>query len=172
MDSPRSKIPTPATETSILWFEFLLKPNLLAAHLKKISPEAATDLISHFLSVLPDNQVNNELNSPDIEVLKLGKKNLALKILALKVAAHLRWNLDVLEKNIPLQKQVQLLSDLCSVTSGKLINLPLSLVHELAAPNAPKHLTNFPLTLYHRWVLRAQVLKGSVYRLNKTFMPM
>jgi integrator complex subunit 8 len=76
------------------------------------------------------------------------------------------------EKNIPLQKQVQLLSDLFSVTSGKLINLPLSLVNELGGPNTPKHLTNFPLTLYHRWVLRAQVLKGSVYRLNKTFMPM
>jgi integrator complex subunit 8 len=65
-------------------------------------PESATDLISHFLSVLPENPINNDLSSPEIEkteVLKMGKKNLALKILALKVAAHLKWNLGMHRKH-------------------------------------------------------------------------
>lgn len=93
---------------------------------------------------------------------------MALKILGLKVASHLKWNLQVLEKNLSLQKQVQLLSDLCSVTSGKMVNLPLSLVHECQlGPDGTKGAFNFALTLYHRWVLRAQVLKEIPPRIFK-----
>lgn len=118
----------------------------------------------------PENQ-NNTTNAaattPDIESamnrnegLKIGRKQLALKILGLKVASYLKWDLKVIERNLSPQKQVQLLSDLCSVTSGKSVNLPLSMVQECQlGPNGSKKAFNFALTLYHRWVLRAQVLK-------------
>lgn len=114
-----------------------------------------------------NNTTNATVTTPDIESainrnegLKIGMKQLALKILGLKAASYLKWNLQVIERNLSLQKQVQLLSDLCSITSGKLVNLPLSLVHECQlGPHGSKKAFNFALTLYHRWVLRAQVLK-------------
>lgn len=119
----------------------------------------------------PENGLNNTTNAtattPDLESamnrnegLKIGRKQLALKILGLKVASYLKWNLQVIERNLSLQKQVQLLSDLCSITSGKLVSLPLSLVHDAQlGPEGSKSAFCFALTLYHRWVLRAQVLK-------------
>lgn len=126
------------------------------------------ELISKFLSMAPENQNNTTTaTTPDIESamnrnegLKIGRKHLALKILGLKVASYLKWNLQVLERNLSPQKQVQLLSDLCSITSDKLVNLPLSLVHECQlGPEGSKKAFNFALTMYHRWILRAQVLK-------------
>lgn len=59
------------------------------------------ELISQFLSISPENQSNAiDITSPDIESalnknegLKIGHKQLALKILGLKVASHLKWNL-------------------------------------------------------------------------------
>lgn len=118
----------------------------------------------------PENQNNTTnvtITTPDIESAmnrnegwKIGRKQLALKILGLKAASYLKWNLLVIERNLSLQKQVQLLSDLCSITSGKLVNLPLSLVHECQlGPQGSKKAFNFALMLYHRWVLRTQVLK-------------
>lgn len=121
------------------------------------------------MSITQESQTNPAelIPTPDIESsmnknegLKIGRKQLALKILGLKVASHLKWNLQILEKSLPLYKQVQLLSDLCSVTSGKTVNLPLSMVHECQlGPNGSKKAFNFALTLYHRWVLRTQLLK-------------
>lgn len=134
------------------------------------------ELISKFLSIAPENQTNSiDITTPDIESalnknegLKIGRKQLALKILGLKVASHMKWNLQLLEKNLTLQKQVQLLSDLCTVTSGKIVTLPLSLVHECTlGPEGSKQAFNFALTLYHRWVLRAQVLKEIPPRIFK-----
>lgn len=67
---------------------------------------------------------------------------------------------DIIENNLPLQKQVQLLSDLCTVTSGKPVSLPLSLVHECTiGPDGSKLAFDFALVLYHRWILRSQLLK-------------
>lgn len=172
---------TPLNDVT-LWFEFLLKPNLLAAHLKKPNPDPVPiDLIQQFLSVAPDAQqqpTNPELNSPDVEAmnknegLKMGRKQLALKILALKVAAHLKFNLDIFETHLPLIRQVQLLSDLCTVTSGKQQNLPISVVNDnlVIGPEGSKHALNFALTLYHRFVLRAQVKRGCQTKNNKVLM--
>lgn len=138
------------------------------------------DLIQLFLSVTPDPQIQapTEPNSPDSEATKkeglqakIGRKQLALKILALKVAAHLHFNLDIIEKSLPLSKQVQLLSDLCTVTSGKIQNLPISLVHEcVIGPDGSKHSLTFALTLYHRFILRAQVRRGCQTKTNKVVM--
>lgn len=125
----------------------------------------------------PEAQIQGttEPSSPDSEAsktddwkTKIGRKQLALKILALKVAAHLRFNLDVIEKNLPLSKQIQLLADLCTVTSGKIQNLPISMVNECSVgPDGSKHALNFALTLYHRFVLRVQVTRGCQTKTNK-----
>lgn len=133
-----------------------------------LSGPTPIELISKFLSMAPESQNNAPTaTTPDIESamnrsegLKIGRKQLALKILGLKVASYLKWNLQVLERNLSPQKQVQLLSDLCSITSDKLVTLPLSLVHECQlGPEGSKKAFNFALTMYHRWILRAQVLK-------------
>lgn len=136
MDIDTIKVVSIAEET-VLWFEFLLKPELLEKHVT--SETKAVEIINEFLNIKENSQQINEVNSPDSESLnkleslplKLGRKHLALKILALKVASYINWNLGIIEKNLSIQKQVQLMSDLCSITSGRLVNLPLSLVHEV-----------------------------------------
>lgn len=149
-------------EETVLWFEFLLKPELLEGYLKKNnSQHHAISLLEEFLGIScpSENLQVNEINSPDSDSLnkieslslKLGRKQLALKILSLKVASYLHFNLDTFEKCLPIQKQIQLLSDLCSISSGRLVNLPLSLVHEVPlSPEGNKSALNFALTLYHR----------------------
>lgn len=166
----------PMCEETILWFEFLLKPELLDKYLKKDKSlqnfSKSIAIINEFLISCPSegSQQVNEINSPDSDSLnkieslslKLGRKQLALKILSLKVASFLDFNLDTFEKYLSIQKQIQLLSDLCSIASGRLVNLPLSLVHEVPlSPEGNKAALNFALTLYHRWLLRAHVLKGN-----------
>lgn len=187
----------PLSEDTVLWFEFLLKPELLDEYLKKKPTHDAIALMSEFLgkqikvftkkvscynsnqlllgicSPSENNQqVNSDINSPESDSLnkieklstKVGKKQLALKILSLKVASYFHFNLGTIEKNLPLLgKQVQLLSDLCSISSGRLVNLPLSLVHEVPlSEEGNKSALNFALTLYHRWLLRAHVLRGCI----------
>uniref|UniRef100_A0A182JBU6 INTS8 TPR repeats domain-containing protein n=1 Tax=Anopheles atroparvus TaxID=41427 RepID=A0A182JBU6_ANOAO len=169
----------PLSEETILWFEFLLKPSLLTKHLSTSNPDpSATDLITQFLTIAPDGQSQNDVTTPDPEVgpfkaegLKYSKKQLALKILALKVAAFIRWDLDKLERFLTVARQVQLLCDLCSITAGKMVTLPLSLVHESPAvgPEGSSHSLTFALTLYHRWVLRAQVIRAAVIKNMKPF---
>lgn len=98
---------------------------------------------------------------------QIGRKQLAQKILALKVAAHLRWDLTTLERHLTLQKQVQLLGDLCTVTAGKMVQLPIAGdgTVEAVAGSGNAAALQFALTLYHRWVLRAQLLKELPARL-------
>ena len=133
-----------ACEETTLWFEFLLKPELLE---KQMTNQAkALEIMSEFLNIIPpENTQINEINSPESDSLtkiesltnKFGRKQLAIKILALKISScdYIHWNLDIIEKYLPISKQVQLLSDLCSITSGRLVNLPLSLVHEVPVSN-------------------------------------
>lgn len=93
----------PMCEETILWFEFLLKPELLDAFLKKEKTHRAIEVMSEFLGIsCPESsQQVNEINSPDSDSLnkieslslKLGRKQLALKLLGLKVASFLDFNL-------------------------------------------------------------------------------
>ncbi|CRK97815.1 CLUMA_CG011191, isoform A [Clunio marinus] len=172
----------PMCEETVLWFEFLLKPELLEGFLKneKEGSAHAISVMGEFLGISGNEnpQQVNEINSPDSDSLnkceslslKLGRKQLALKILSLKVASYLNFNLEIFEKCLPIQKQIQLLSDLASVASGRLVNLPLSLVHEVPlSPEGNKAALNFALTLYHRWLLRAHVLRGNATR-SKPFV--
>lgn len=106
----------------------------------------------------------------------IGRKQLAQKLLSLKVASHLRWDLSVIERNLTLQKQVQLLGDLCTVCAGKIVTLPLSAGSAAgevtapavtAGPDGNAAAVQFALTLYHRWVLRTQLLRELPARLAK-----
>lgn len=57
--------------------------------------------------------------------LQLTRKQLALKILELKVATWLKWDLDALEKNLPVLMQLALLRDLCTISYGRSLCIPL-----------------------------------------------
>jgi integrator complex subunit 8 len=66
-----------------------------------------TDLIVKFLSIAPDTKEaeskqseteSSESNKNEVPGTKRSYKYLALKILALKVAAFLKWDLNVLER--------------------------------------------------------------------------
>lgn len=58
--------------------------------------------------------------------LQLTRKQLALKILELKVATWLKWDLDLLEKSLPVVMQLSLLRDLCTISYGRPVSIPFA----------------------------------------------
>nr|XP_021527005.1 integrator complex subunit 8-like [Aotus nancymaae] len=87
----------PCTPPQTCWFEFLLEESLLEKHLRKPCPDPApVQLIVQFLEQASKPSVNeqNQVQPPPDN-----KRNRILKLLALKVAAHLKWDLDILEKS-------------------------------------------------------------------------
>lgn len=80
-------------------------------------------------------------------------KNLALKILILKVAAFLKWNLDSWDTKLPLKIQICVLQDLFYFTNEKteIPNVPDCDVTTVSDPFL------FALILYHRWIIRMAV---------------
>lgn len=58
--------------------------------------------------------------------LQLTRKQLALKILELKVATWLKWDLDLLEKSLPVMMQLSLLRDLLTISYGRPVSIPLT----------------------------------------------
>lgn len=58
--------------------------------------------------------------------LQLTRKQLALKILELKVATWLKWDLDLLEKSLPVLMQLSLLRDLLTISYGRSVSIPLT----------------------------------------------
>lgn len=112
--------------------------------------------------------------------LQLTRKQLALKILELKVATWLRWDLDALEKSLPVLMQLALLRDLCTISYGRSLSIPLSSDFDmktcefalesklfltnkiginLSAPSGNERAARFALTIYHRLLLRMQLIK-------------
>jgi len=116
-----------------LWWEFLLSADLLHQHLNKADP---IELIISFLNNINNNspastvtnQGNDEnvngnqssINNPDgsnSSSMENGinlnsKKYLGIKLLALKVAAFIRYDLEMLEANLPITMQFTLLDEL------------------------------------------------------------
>nr|KAF7438509.1 hypothetical protein H0235_000900 [Vespula pensylvanica] len=90
-----------------------------------------------------DVQVNETKSS----MTKWSHKNLALKILSLKVAAHLKWNLDILEKKLPLPIQVTLLQDLFYITTDTIVEI--SAIPDFSIYNVSDQAL-FTIVLYHR----------------------
>nr|KAF6326335.1 integrator complex subunit 8 [Pipistrellus kuhlii] len=97
----------PCTPPQTCWFEFLLEESLLEKHLRKPCPDPApVQLIVQFLEQASKPSVNeqNQVQPPPDN-----KRNRILKLLALKVAAHLKWDLDILEKRYARFKRSLLL---------------------------------------------------------------
>uniref|UniRef100_A0A1B6FX52 INTS8 TPR repeats domain-containing protein n=1 Tax=Cuerna arida TaxID=1464854 RepID=A0A1B6FX52_9HEMI len=142
----------PISKDTIMWFEFLLDPNILDSHLQKAKPDPSpTELICKFLTISADISVGKDILilEPDSELedkTKPNRRSQGLKILALKIAAFLKWDLETLELKLPFSIQWMLLQDL------------LHLVHEEVESTdlgkAPDHVV-FAVSLYHRWALRA-----------------
>lgn len=116
--------------------------------------------------------------------LQLTRKQLALKILELKVATWLRWDLDALEKGLPVIMQLGLLRDLCTISYGRIVSIPFLsdfdlkicmlprdyeyktcfIAISIAAPTGNERAARFALTIYHRMVLRLQLIKDSALK--------
>ncbi|GIY33509.1 integrator complex subunit 8 [Caerostris darwini] len=185
MFEARNKYRPPSAE-KVLWFEFLINPNLLESYLTEPNTDPGpTDLIIKFLgnSMAPiniDQPGNMNLNqhgnsspflcSPvfgngseemvtDSEHPKSGNeekedpKKIALKLLALKVAAHLKWDLNILEKKLPLTMQQALLTELLKISGGD-TNFNAMNSNEFTGDGL------FACILYNMWVLRA-VIEGN-----------
>lgn len=138
------------------------------------APPATTTTSPPITPAIGDNGGSGGAVTDPIEAFgSIGRKQLAQKILSLKVASHLRWDLTVFERNLTLQKQVQLLGDLCTVTAGKIVPMPIAPDADLTiGPDGNAAALRFALTLYHRWVLRTQLLKELPARLAKGAMAM
>ncbi|XP_012271217.1 integrator complex subunit 8 isoform X2 [Orussus abietinus] len=162
----------PISPDTILWFEFLLNPSLLQKHLSKPSPDPpATDLIIKFMTINCDQKdydvklQDGDLNDVKPNVIsKWSHKGLALKILSLKVAAYLNWDLDILEKRLPLQMQLTLLQDLFFITTDTIVEVPA--VPEYSLRSVSDELL-FTIVLYHRWHLRAIVHRALYNKQSK-----
>lgn len=156
--------PKPVAEQSgtILWFEYLLDSSLLEKQLSRENSDSqATELIVEFLVNSHSLNVSEKNNSKVIDVEGTEapngsepktRKSLALKILALKCAAHLKWNFQLLENRVPLTLQQLLYQDLLFFSeNGKVdIKSHISLDFREASPH-----TIFAVSTYHRWVLWA-----------------
>ncbi|XP_013167151.1 PREDICTED: integrator complex subunit 8 [Papilio xuthus] len=170
----------PISPDTILWFEFILDPTLLKKHLSKRNPEpSACELIEEFLSVDAKNSASKAASERVVDVdgppspptvtttpLQFSRKQLALKILALKIAATLHWNLDVFETKLPPQIQQQLMQDLVYVATDTAFAVP---PQEIPTELLNKPQVQFALTLYHRWILRFPV-KAALFA-KSTKMP-
>ncbi|XP_015607164.1 integrator complex subunit 8 [Cephus cinctus] len=154
----------PISPDTILWFEFLLNPSLLEKHLSKPLPDPSpTDLIIKFMSINFDQKEETKIIDPEVGEIKPNghskwpHKTLALKILSLKVATYLKWDLDLLQKKLPLPMQLTLLQDLFYITTDVIVEIPA--VPEYSV-NSVSDQVLFTIVLYHRWYLRAIIYRA------------
>uniref|UniRef100_A0A8C0UM82 Integrator complex subunit 8 n=1 Tax=Cyanistes caeruleus TaxID=156563 RepID=A0A8C0UM82_CYACU len=119
---------------------FVLEEALLEQHLQKPSPDPPpVQLIVQFLEQASKPSVNeqNQVQPPPDN-----KRNRILKLLALKVAAHLKWDLDVLEKR-------------CSLYI--FIKVPPGTKHVDVDLSSLPPTTAMAVLLYNRWAIRTIV---------------
>ncbi|KAG9463563.1 hypothetical protein GDO78_021494 [Eleutherodactylus coqui] len=134
----------PCTPPQTSWFEFLLDVSLLESHLQKDYPDPPpVQLIIQFLEQASKPTVNeqNQVQPPTDN-----KRNRTLKLLALKVAAFLTWDLDVLEKSLSVPVLNMLLNELLCVSK-----VPPGTKHvDLDLASLPPT-TAMAVMLYNRW---------------------
>uniref|UniRef100_A0A0F7ZDK3 Integrator complex subunit 8 n=1 Tax=Crotalus adamanteus TaxID=8729 RepID=A0A0F7ZDK3_CROAD len=154
----------PCTPPQTSWFEFLLEESLLEKHLKKASPDPSpVQLIVQFLEQASKPLVNeqNQVQPPPDN-----KRNRILKLLALKVAAHLKWNLDVLDKSLSVPVLNMLLNELLCISKvppgTKHIDMDLTCLPPTTA---------MAILLYNRWAIRTIVNSSFPVRLAKPGPP-
>ncbi|RXM28466.1 Integrator complex subunit 8 [Acipenser ruthenus] len=140
----------PCTPPQTSWFEFLLDDTLLESHLQKFSPDPMpVQLITQFLEQASKPSVNeqNQVQPPADN-----RRNRTLKLLALKVAAHLKWNLDVLEKGLSIAVLNMLVNELLCVSK-----VPPGVKHvDLDLSTLPPT-TAMAVLVYNRWAIRTTV---------------
>ncbi|XP_036193634.1 integrator complex subunit 8 isoform X3 [Myotis myotis] len=140
----------PCTPPQTCWFEFLLEESLLEKHLRKPCPDPApVQLIVQFLEQASKPSVNeqNQVQPPPDN-----KRNRILKLLALKVAAHLKWDLDILEKSLSVPVLNVLLNELLCVSK-----VPPGTKHvDMDLATLPPT-TAMAILLYNRWAIRTIV---------------
>nr|CAI5853943.1 unnamed protein product [Callosobruchus analis] len=145
----------PISPETVLWFEFLLDPSLLLKHLKRPIPDPSPlELITKFYDVINESQKNrSEIDRlEDVEYIeeKFSTKSIALKILSLKIVAHLKWNLGEI-RQLPFKTQITLLQDLMYFTNNKTVMDIASALEQEISFVSPQFL--FALILFHRWLL-------------------
>ncbi|XP_067111641.1 integrator complex subunit 8 [Osmerus mordax] len=143
----------PSTPPQVSWFEFLLDESLLESHLlKPRSDPAPVQLIIQFLEQATKPSVNeqNQVQPPADN-----RRNRTLKLLALKVAAFLKWDLDVLEKGLTIPVLNMLLNELLCVSK-----VPPGVKHvDLDLSTLPPT-TAMAVIIYNRWAIRTIVLNS------------
>ncbi|XP_059692284.1 integrator complex subunit 8 [Gavia stellata] len=140
----------PCTPPQTSWFEFLLEEALLEQHLQKPSPDPPpVQLIVQFLEQASKPSVNeqNQVQPPPDN-----KRNRILKLLALKVAAHLKWDLDVLEKSLSIPVLNMLLNELLCISK-----VPPGTKHVDVDLSSLPPTTAMAILLYNRWAIRTIV---------------
>ncbi|XP_068093782.1 integrator complex subunit 8 [Hyperolius riggenbachi] len=140
----------PCTPPQTSWFEFLLDDSLLETHLQKSFPDPApVQLIVQFLEQASKPSVNeqNQVQPPTDN-----KRNRTLKLLALKVAAFLKWDLDVLEKSLSVPVLNMLLNELLCVSK-----VPPGTKHVDMDLSSLPPTTAMAVILYNRWAIRTIV---------------
>uniref|UniRef100_A0A3B4ZM93 Integrator complex subunit 8 n=1 Tax=Stegastes partitus TaxID=144197 RepID=A0A3B4ZM93_9TELE len=143
----------PGTPLQTSWFEFLLDGSLLEKHLQKSHPDPApVQLIIQFLEQASKPSVNeqNQVQPPADN-----RRNRTLKLLALKVAAHMKWDLDSLEKGLTIPVLNMLLNELLCVSK-----VPPGVKHvDLDLSTLPPT-TAMAVIIYNRWAIRTIVLSS------------
>uniref|UniRef100_A0A8D0AF42 Integrator complex subunit 8 n=1 Tax=Sander lucioperca TaxID=283035 RepID=A0A8D0AF42_SANLU len=143
----------PSTPLQTSWFEFLLDGSLLENHLQKSYPDPTpVQLIIQFLEQASKPSVNeqNQVQPPADN-----RRNRTLKLLALKVAAHMKWDLDSLEKGLTIPVLNMLLNELLCVSK-----VPPGVKHvDLDLSTLPPT-TAMAVIIYNRWAIRTIVLSS------------
>lgn len=143
----------PGTPLQTSWFEFLLDGSLLEEHLQKLNPDPSpVQLIVQFLEQASKPSVNeqNQVQPPADN-----RRNRTLKLLALKVAAHMKWDLEVLEKGLTIPVLNMLLNELLCVSK-----VPPGVKHvDLDLSTLPPT-TAMAVIIYNRWAIRTIVLSS------------
>uniref|UniRef100_A0A8C1RRM3 Integrator complex subunit 8 n=1 Tax=Cyprinus carpio TaxID=7962 RepID=A0A8C1RRM3_CYPCA len=143
----------PCTPPQASCFEFLLDPSLLEQHLRGLHPGICLVPQSHqFLEQASKPSVNeqNQVQPPADN-----RRNRTLKLMALKVAAHLTWDLNLLEKGLTIPVLNMLLNEFLCVS-----RVPPGVKHvDLDLSTLPPT-TAMAVLIYNRWAIRTIVLSS------------
>ncbi|XP_028316486.1 integrator complex subunit 8 isoform X2 [Gouania willdenowi] len=143
----------PGSPLQTSWFEFLLDVSLLEKHLQTPNSDPTpVQLIVQFLEQASKPSVNEQNQvQPPVD----NRRNRTLKLLALKVAAHMKWDLDSLEKGLTSPVLNMLLNELLCVSK-----VPAGVKHvDLDLSTLPPT-TAMAVIIYNRWAIRTIVLSS------------
>ncbi|XP_052817702.1 integrator complex subunit 8-like [Mya arenaria] len=140
-----------------------------SSHPGALTPPLTPPISSHSTLGDPVEQNDPSRQKPVTPPLPTGesKKTRALRMLALRVAAHLHWNLNTIMKGLSVQQVHSLLTELLKVTmemspdAAKFTDLHF----DVLTPEAI-----FAAQLYHRWAILTLVKHSFPTKPVKTFM--